>query len=213
MAKGILGKKIGMTQLFDEGGSFIPVTFIEAGPCPVIEVRSIEKHGYSAIQLGFEDKGNSRMNNAQEGRFKKLKIKPKKFIGEIPVTPEDKYEVGQAIDVDIFSIGDFVDIQGVSIGKGFQGGMKRWNWSGGPKSHGSMSHRSPGSIGTSATPSRVLKGRHLPGHMGFDKKTIQNLKIIKLDKEKKLLVVKGPVPGPRNGYLIIKTSIKGKKNA
>ena len=180
-----------MTQIFGEEGQVIPVTVIESGPCSILQVKTKEKDGYNAIQAGFKDK----------------------FIKEMQVANPASYKVGQNIDVAQFSVGDFVDIAGTSKGKGFQGGIKRWNWSSGPKSHGSMSHRAPGSIGASAFPSRVLKGHHLPGHMGNQKVTVQNLEVIKVDKDNNLLVVSGSVPGHRNCFLIIKESKKKKSKA
>lgn len=186
---GILGKKIGMTQVFREDGRVMPVTVIATGGC-ILQIKTKEKDGYNAIQLGFEDK---------------------RFIKEIPVCDPQNYKVGQDIGMMQFSPGDFVDIAATSKGRGFQGGIKRWHWSRGPESHGSMSHRAPGSIGASAFPSRVYKGHHLPGHMGNKKVTVQNLEIVKVDKDNSLLVVSGSVPGHNNCCLIIKKSKKKKK--
>ncbi len=205
---GILGKKIGMTQVFGENGQIIPATVIESGPCCVLQVKTQSSDGYSAIQLGFQDTKDSKVNKPLREKFKKIKVAPKRFIKEIPVPDSKSYQVGQKIDVAVFSPGDFVDIIGTSIGKGFQGGMKRWHWKGGPKSHGSTSHRAPGSIGASAFPSRVYKGHHLPGHMGNQRVTVQNLEVIKVDKDNNLLLLKGSVPGHKNSYLIIRKSRK-----
>lgn len=207
---GILGRKIGMTQVFTPEGEVVPVTVIESGPCSVLQVKTKEQDGYSAIQLGFGDKKDSKVNKPLREKFKKVKVTPKRFIKEIRVLNPKEYQVGQNIDVALFNPGDFVDIEGRSIGRGFQGGVKRWHWSGGPKSHGSMSHRAPGSIGASAYPSRVYKGHHLPGHMGNQKVTAQNLEVIKVDKDNNLLAVRGLVPGHKNTYLVIKKAKKKK---
>jgi len=188
--KGILGKKLGMTQIFDEAGRLTPVTVIEAGPCPVLQVKTAEKDGYSAAQIGF---GES---------------KRKRFVREIRLSPDQKSEKGQTVKVDIFKQGGFVDVTGTSIGKGFQGGVKKWHWKGGPKTHGSMQHRKPGSIGASADPSRVFKGQHMPGRMGGYQVTMQNAKVVKVDAENNLLLVRGAVPGPDGGFLIIKQAKK-----
>jgi len=215
---GLLGKKIGMTQAFGTDGEVIPLTVIEAGPCAVLQVKSADRDGYFAIQLGFGEKKESRANKPDLGRFKKAGVPPKRFVREIRVVQgetekDDKeYKLGQEILVDVFQQGDFVDISGISVGKGFQGGMKRWHWSGGPETHGSMSHRRPGSIGASSDPSRVFKGQHLPGRMGGKKVTTQNLEVVRVDKENNLLLVKGAVPGHKNSYLVIKKA-KKKENS
>lgn len=205
---GILGKKIGITQLFKEDGSIVPATVIEAGPCYVLQIKTSEVDGYKAIQLGFESKKERRVNKSLMGHFKKAKTKPISFIKELRTESIDRYKVGQVITADIFQEKDLVDITGSSIGKGFQGGVKRWGWSGGKASHGSMHHRAPGSIGASSFPSRVFKGHHMPGRMGNEQKTIQNLEIVKVDKENNLLVVKGSVPGHKNSYVVIKEAKK-----
>lgn len=205
---GILGKKIGMTQVFGQDGQVIPVTVIESKPCSILQVKTKQSDGYNAIQLGFEDIKDSRINKPLREKFKKIKVTPKKLIREISVQDPENYQVGQNIDLAVFSPGDFVDIIGTSIGRGFQGGVKRWHWSGGPSGHGSMSHRAPGSIGASAFPSRVHKGHHLPGHMGNQRVTAQNLEVIKVDKDNNLLLVKGSAPGHKNSFLIIKKSKK-----
>ncbi|MCM8800707.1 MAG: 50S ribosomal protein L3 [Candidatus Omnitrophica bacterium] len=199
---GILGKKLAMTQVFDDKGQLVGVTVIEAGPCPVLAVKE------KSIQLGFDLLPEKKLKKPQLGYFKKLNIAPRKMIAEVTKNPSSDYKVGMEVKVDIFKPGDFVDVTGVSIGKGFQGGMKRWGWSGGPASHGSMSHRRIGSLGSSTTPGRVWKGHHLPGHMGNQRVTVQNLKVIKVDLENNLLVVKGAVPGHKNSYLIIKKAKK-----
>ena len=210
MALGILGRKLGMTQVFRNDGRVIPVTVIEAGPCHVLQIKGKDKDGYDAVQIGFVDKKEKNVTKPQLGKFKKINISPKRFIREIRISPDMKFEVGQQLKVDIFTAGDAVDITGTSIGKGFQGGMKRWHWKGGKKTHGSTSHRRVGSIGSSTTPGRVWKGHHLPGRMGGDTVTIQNLEVVKIDPENNLLVVEGAVPGPTSSLLMIK---KAKKRA
>lgn len=210
---GIIGKKIGMTQFFKEDGTHVPVTLIEAGPCPILEIKEKAKDGYAAIQLGFGEKRERLINKPLKGHLKKSGVKSIRVIKEMRVDSGQPYKTGQAIDVDIFEAGTFVDVTGISIGKGFQGGMKRWHWAGGKKSHGSMHHRQPGSIGASSFPSRVFKGHHMPGRMGGVQRTVQNLEVLKTDKEKHLLVVKGSVPGNENSYLIIRKSKKRPKRS
>ncbi len=208
MSKGLLGKKIGITQLYAEKGVLVPVTIIEAGPCTVIQLKNPEKDKYAAIKLGFDDKKETRTNKSDLGNFKKVNSIPKKFIKEIRVDSLEGYKEGQKISVDIFKTGEFVDITGISKGKGFQGGMKRWNWTAGKAGHGSMHHRQPGSIGASSFPSRVFKGQHMPGHMGRERITVQNLQILRVDKDKNLLVVKGTIPGHNNSYLTVRGARK-----
>ena len=199
---GILGKKIGMTQIFADDGAFVSVTAIEAGPCPVLAVK--EKN----IQLGFDLVKEKNLKKPISGYFKKLNIPCRKFIREIPKEAAKEYKVGEELKVDIFAPGDYVDVRGVSIGKGFQGGMKRWHWKGGPRTHGSTSHRRVGSIGSTTTPGRVFRGHHMPGHMGALGVTTQNLKVMKVDLENNILLIKGAVPGFKNGYVIIKKALK-----
>jgi len=208
---GILGKKIGITQIFKEDGRVVPVTLIEGGPCCVIQTKTKQSDGYNAIQVGFGEIKDSKLKSPLRGKFKKIKAAPKRFIKEIPVLDPENYQVGQDIDVAQFRPGEFVDVIGTSKGRGFQGGIKRWHWSRGPETHGSMSHRRPGSIGASAYPSRVLKGRHLPGQMGNKRVTVQNLEVVSIDKDNNLLLVKGSVPGHKNSYLIIRKSRKKKE--
>jgi large subunit ribosomal protein L3 len=202
MRTAILGKKVGMTQVFSEDGSMVGVTAIEAGPCPILAVKE------KSIQLGFGLAREKSLKKPVLGYFKKLKIPAQKLVREVLRESNKEYKVGDEIKVDLFKSGDFVDVTGTSIGKGFQGGMKRWNWHGGPKTHGSMSHRRIGSIGSTTTPGRVWKGHHLPGHMGFQRTTIQNLKVVRVDAENNLLLVKGAVPGPKNGYVVISKAKK-----
>jgi len=205
---GILGKKIGMTQVFaGDSKIIVPVTAIEAGPCPILAVK--DKH----IQLGFGTVKEKHLKKPISKYFAKLKIAPHKIIKEVLKESGKEYKVGEEMKVDLFKVGDFVDITGTSLGKGFQGGMKRWNWQGGPMTHGSTSHRRVGSLGSSTTPGRVWKGHHLPGHMGARKVTIQNLEVVKVDLENNLLLVKGAVPGYKNNYLLINKAKKRKSKA
>ena len=208
---GILGKKIGMTNIFDEKGRNIPVTLIETGPCHVLQVKTKDKDGYTAIQMGFGEKREKLIRKAEGGRFKKAGVKSARFIREIRISDVANYKPGQKLEAGIFSKGDFVDVVGTSIGKGFQGGMKRWGWAGGPSGHGSMFHRAVGSIQSGARLGRVTKGHHLPGHMGVDRVTVQNLEVIEVLNDKNLIAVKGPVPGHKNGFLIIKEALKRPK--
>ena len=199
---GILGKKLGMTQIFAEDGKMVNVTAIEAGPCPVLAVKE------KTIQIGFDETKEKSLKKPISGYFKKINITPRKLIREVLKEPAGEYKVGQEVKVDLFKPGDFVDVTGISIGKGFAGGMKRWNWQGGPQTHGSTSHRRIGSLGSTTTPGRVWKGHHLPGHMGNHRVTTQNLKVVKVDPENNLLLVKGAVPGHKNSYVIIKKAKK-----
>jgi large subunit ribosomal protein L3 len=199
---GILGKKIGMTQVFSAEGNQLAVTAIEAGPCPVLAVTE------KSVQLGFGAVKESRIKKSSAGIFKKLNIAPKKIIRNVPRDAGKEYKVGEELKSDIFKAGDFVDVIGISKGKGFQGGMKRWHWKGGPATHGSTSHRRVGSIGSTTTPGRVWRGHHMPGHMGDKRVTVQNLRVVKVDPENNLLLVKGAVPGAKNAYLIIRKAKK-----
>lgn len=203
---GILGRKIGMTQVFAEDNKMVAVTAIEAGPCPVLAVKG------KCIQLGFGPIQRKNIKKPIQGYFTKLNIPAQRFVREVLKESDKEYKVGEEIKVDLFKAGDFVDISGVSKGKGFQGGMKRWNWHGGPQTHGSMSHRRIGSLGSSTTPGRVWKGHHLPGHMGARKVTLQNLLVVKTDTQNNLLLVRGAVPGYKNTYLIIRKAKKKNKN-
>ena len=205
---GILGKKVGMTNIFDKEGRFVPVTLVEAGPCVVLEKKTVEKGGYYALLLGYSEKKPKRTTLPMRKWFEKLGVTPKRMVREIRAAEEAPYGIGDTIDVGIFKEGDWVDVTGVTKGKGFQGGMKRWNWSGGERSHGSMFHRAPGSIGASSYPSRVFKGQHLPGHMGAKRTTVQNLKIAKVEKDKNTLMIKGAVPGHNGCFLVIRDAKK-----
>jgi large subunit ribosomal protein L3 len=209
--KSIIGKKVGMTQIFDDKGRTIPVTVIEAGPCVVAQVKTKETDGYEAVQLGFNDVKDSKLNKAEKGHFAKAKLANKKHLREFRVENAGEFKVGDEIKVDTFAAGDSVDIQGITKGKGFQGVIKRHGQSRGPMGHGSMYHRRPGSMGPTSTPGRVFKGKKLPGHMGVDTVTIQNLVVVAVDLDKNALLVKGSVPGNKGAILKIKTSKKASK--
>ena len=202
MQIGILGKKLGMTQIFTEEGRFIPITVVEAGPCTVLKAKE------HRLTLGFGDRKEKSTPNPELAFYKKINSKPKAYVRDMAFDSDDKVSAGSQITVDIFEEKDFVDITGVSKGKGFQGGVRRWGWAGGPDSHGSMHHRRIGSVGGSSYPSRVWKGMHMPGRMGNKKRTVQNLEVIKVYKEKNLMLIKGPVPGANNGYLEIRSAKK-----
>lgn len=208
---GILGKKIGMTNIFDEKGKNMPITIVEVGPCHVLQVKTKETDGYTAIQLGFGQKRENLVTKPDLARYKKAGVNPVRFVRELRLKDVSAYKLGQKLEADIFAKGDFVDVIGTSIGKGFQGGVRRWNWTGGPSGHGSMFHRAIGSIQSGARLGRVTKGHHMAGHMGVDKVTIQNLEILDIDKEKGLVLVKGSVPGHKNSYLILKEAKKRPK--
>lgn len=209
MTKGILGRKIGMTQVFAENGELIPVTVIEAAPNVVLQKKTIETDGYEAVQLGFEEKRDILSNKPEKGHVAKANTAPKRFIREFRGVNLDEYEVGQEVKVDIFAEGDLVDVSGITKGKGFQGVIKRHGQSRGPMSHGSRYHRRPGSMGA-VDPARVFKQKKLPGRMGGQRVTIQNLKVVKVDTERNLILVKGNVPGPRKAVLEIKSAVKAK---
>jgi large subunit ribosomal protein L3 len=204
MLSGLIGKKVGMTQIFDRDGNIVSVTVVEAGPCTVLEV----KESPAKVKLGFDALKESRVNKAQQGYFKKLGIAPVRVVKEFKSTDNKDYKVGQELKADFFKAGDFVDVTGTSIGKGFQGGMKRWGWSGGGATHGSMHHRRVGSISSSAYPSRPNRGRTMPGHMGDDTVTVQGLRVMGVEAEKNLLLLKGAVPGGSNSYILINRSRK-----
>lgn len=209
--KGILGKKIGMTQVFTENGNVVPVTVIEAGPMNVLQIKTADVDGYNAIQLGYEDIKEKKVNKPKKGHFNKAQVSFKKHLTEFRVEDVSGYEVGQELKADLFEAGDKVDVSGVSKGKGFQGVIKRHGQSRGPETHGSKYHRRPGSMGGSSDPSKVFKGKKLPGHMGHKNVTVQNLEIVSVDVDKNLLLVKGAIPGPKGGLLTIKESVKASK--
>jgi large subunit ribosomal protein L3 len=208
MKKGILGRKLGMTQIFDEAGRVIPVTVIEAGPCVVVQKKTVETDGYNAIKVGFGDIREKLVNKPTKGQFAKANLKVRRFLKELRLDDVAVYNVGDEIKADVFSVGDKVDVTGTSKGKGFQGVIKRWNAHRGPETHGSKYHRAVGSMGASSDPSRTFKGKKMPGHMGAEKSTILNLEVVKVDPERNLILVKGAVPGPKKGLVIIRDSVK-----
>ena len=210
MKKGLIGKKIGMTQIFDEAGKVIPVTVIEAGPCVVAQVKTDDTDGYTAIQLGFGDIKEKKLNKPTKGHFTKVNVTPKKHLREFRLDSVEGYTVGQELKADVFTAGDKLDIQGTSKGKGFQGVIKRHGQSRGPMGHGSMYHRRPGSMGPTSTPGRVFKGKKLPGHMGAQTISIQNLEVVRVDLDKNVILVKGSVPGAKGAILKLKSSVKSK---
>ncbi len=207
MKKAILARKIGMTQIFDDEGRAIPVTVLEAGPCTVVVKKEEDKDGYKALQIGFEETREKRLNKPQLGHFAAAGVSPFKVVRELRLEDSEEYQVGQEIKADIFKQGEYVDISGISKGKGFAGSIKRHGQSRGPMTHGSRYQRGPGSLG-SVDGARVFKGHSLPGRMGGEKVSVQKLRVVRVDAEKNLLVVKGAVPGPRGGLLIVKNSIK-----
>ena len=208
MQKAILGKKIGMTQIFTEDGLVIPVTVIEAGPVSVVQKKTVENDGYTAIQIGFVDAKEKAMNKPEKGHFDKANVGGKRFLKEFRLDDDAAYNVGDEIKADIFAEGDKIDVTGISKGHGYAGTVKRWGTHRGPMTHGSGYHRGVGSMGACSTPSRVMKNKRLPGHMGVEQVTIQNLDVVKVDAEKNLILVKGAVPGPKGGILTIKDSVK-----
>ena len=209
---GLLGKKIGMTQIFGTNGEQIPVTVLEVGPCSVVQIKTKEKDGYQAVQLAFAPKKSARTTQPELGHFKAHHVEPKKFVREIRTETLAGLEEGKEIGVNNFSVGDYVDVIGTSIGHGFQGVVKRHKCKGGGRTHGSMFGRVPGSIGSSSFPSRVFKGLRLPGHMGHARSTVQNLRVEKIDLEHHLLAVRGAVPGAENGYLTIREAVKKRRS-
>lgn len=208
MKKAIMAKKVGMTQVFTENGALIPVTVLEAGPCIVIQKKTTENDGYEAIQVGFVDAKTKHVTKPAQGHFDKAGVTAKKFIREFRLEDTSAYEVGAEIKADVFAAGEKVDASGVSKGKGFQSTIKKYNAHRGPMGHGSKSHRVVGSMGSSATPSRVRKGKKMPGHMGSENVTIQNLEIVRADAEKNIILIKGAVPGAKGSILVIKDSVK-----
>ena len=208
MQKAIIGTKLGMSQIFDENGIVIPVTVIEAGPCTVVQKKTVETDGYNAVQVGFAEKKESRVNKPMKGHFDKAKVSYKKVLKELKLDNAAEMNVGDEIKIDVFAAGEKVDVSGISKGKGFAGTIKRWGNHRGPMAHGSHYHRRPGSMGMCSSPSRVFKGKKLPGHMGCQKVTIQNLDVVMVDAEKNLLLVKGAVPGPKGGTVVVKNTVK-----
>ncbi|HYT06655.1 MAG TPA: 50S ribosomal protein L3 [Rugosimonospora sp.] len=210
---GIIGIKLGMTRVFADDGAAVPCTVLQAGPCVVVQRRSKQTDGYDAVQLGFvEFVKPQRISKPMTGHFKKANVAPMRMLREIRVDESnDDSKVGDRVLVDRFAPGELVDVTGVSKGKGFQGGVKRWHYRGGDATHGSMFHRAPGGIGASSFPSRVWPGQHFPGHMGHERKTIKNLRVVKVDSEENLLLVRGAVPGPTGCYLLIRKSKRAKQ--
>ena len=208
MQKAILGKKLGMTQLFTEDGTVIPVTVIEAGPVAVVQKKTVENDGYNAIQVGFGDCKEKALNKPLMGHLAKAGVSPKRHLKEFRLEDDSNYNVGDVITAEIFADVEKVDVTGISKGHGFAGTIKRWGTHRGPMTHGSGYHRGVGSMGACSTPSRVMKNKRLPGHMGVEQVTVQNLSVVKVDADKNIILVKGAVPGPKGGILTIKDSIK-----
>lgn len=208
--EGVIGRKVGMTQFFDKEGEFIPVTVIEVTPCPIVQIKTAEKEGYNALQLSSGQKRKSLFNKPLSGHFEKAKVEPKRILKEFRLEKiDEKLELGKEIKADLFSAGERVDITGISKGLGFQGGVRRYKFSGGPKTHGQSDRlRAPGSVGASSYPSRTYKGQRMAGRMGNQRVTVSNLEVVEVDMEKNLLVIKGAVPGKKNSILLIKKSKK-----
>ena len=210
MQKGLIGKKIGMTQLFDENGKVIPVTVVEAGPCTVVQKKTIENDGYMAVQVGFGDVKVTKVNKPMAGHFKKADVAPKKVLKEFRLADTESVNVGDILKADIFAVGDRVDVVGTSKGKGTAGVIKRWNFSRLKESHGTGPvHRHGGSLGV-IDPARIFKGKKMAGHLGAEKVTVQNLDVVKVDVENNLIAIKGAIPGPKNGIVVIADSVKSK---
>ena len=210
MKKALIGKKVGMTQIFDENGVVIPVTVIEAGPCVVAQVKTLENDGYEAVQLGFGDVKEKHLNKPVKGHFAKANVTAKKHLREFRLDSIEGIKVGDELKADVFAAGEKIDVQGTSKGKGFQGVIKRHGQHRGPMGHGSMYHRRPGSMGPTSTPGRVFKGKKLPGHMGRVTVTVQNLDVVKVDMDKNVLLIKGSVPGAKGAILKIKSAVRAK---
>ena len=208
MKKAILGKKIGMTQVFTEDGQLIPVSVIQAGPCQVVQKKTEEVDGYTAVQVGYEDKKERRANKPEKGHFQKANVPVKKYLKEFKLDNAAELNVGDELTVEQFADGDVLDVTGTSKGHGFAGTIKRWGTHRGPMTHGSHYHRGPGSLGACSYPSRVFKGKKMPGHYGVVKVTIQNLDLVKIDKERNLLLVKGSIPGPKGGLVVVRNAVK-----
>ena len=211
MQKGIIGKKLGMTQLFDANGKVVPVTIIEAGPCTVVQKKTVESDGYQAVQMGYGEVSAKKVNKAAKGHFDKAGVSYKRFVREFRFENSEEYNVKDEIKADIFATGDKVDATAISKGKGFQGAIKRLGQSRGPMAHGSKFHRHQGSNGSATTPGRVFKGKGMPGQMGNKKITTQNLEIVKVDVENNLILVKGAVPGPKKSLVTLKETVKANK--
>ncbi len=209
MKKGLIGKKIGMTQVFDENGKVIPVTVVEAGPCPVTQIKTMDNDGYEAVQVGFGDVKVSRVNKPMKGHFDKADVAPKKTLKEFRLDSIEGIEVGNILKADIFEVGETVDVKGTSKGHGTSGAIKRWNFSRLRMSHGTgPNHRHAGSLGACSSPSRVFKGKKMAGHYGCETVTVQNLKVVKVDAENNLIAIKGAIPGPKGGIVVIADAVK-----
>lgn len=209
MKKGLIGRKVGMTQIFDEKGNVIPVTVVELGPCAVVQKKTVENDGYDAVQLGFDDKKITRVNKPMKGHFDKAGVAPKKALREFRLDDTSAMNVGDILKADIFAVGDKVDVVGTSKGKGTAGAIKRWNFSRLKESHGTGPvARHAGSLGACSDPSRVFKGKKLAGHLGHERVTIQNLDVVKVDAENNLIAIKGAIPGPKKGIVVVVDSVK-----
>ena len=208
MKKAILATKVGMTQIFNDDGVLTPVTVLQAGPCVVTQVKTAENDGYSAVQVGFVDKREKLVNKPLKGQFDKAGVSYKRYLREFKLEDAENYELGQEIKADVFAAGDKIDVSAVSKGKGFQGAIKRHGQSRGPMAHGSKYHRHAGSNGAASDPSKVFKGKKMPGHMGHKKVTVQNLEVVRVDMDNNLILVKGAVPGPKNSLVTIKETVK-----
>ncbi len=209
--KGILGKKVGMTQIYDASGEVVPVTVIEAGPCFVTQIKTEERDGYNAVQLGFEEVKPRRLTQPERGHLQKADVPNLRHLREFPMEDGDEVELGQRLDASVFEVGDVVDVTGTSKGKGFAGAIKRHGFARQPKTHGqSDRERAPGSIGAGTTPGRTFKGKRMPGRMGGDRVTVQNLQVMLVDPERNMLAIKGAVPGANNGLLMIKKAVKAR---
>ena len=221
--RGIIGRKVGMTTFFVESGEAFPVTIIEAGPCPVVQIKTVEKEGYNAYQIGYEEikpkfktvkRGNKKVKKhvrpvkPMEGHFKRAGVKPLRHLVEFRTDDTSKYKVGDEIKVDIFTTDEKVDVTGTSKGRGFAGGVKRWGWGGGRNTHGSMFHRRIGSVGQSSAPSRIFKNKKMPGHYGAERKTVQSLQVVAVDPERNLIIVKGSIPGANGNIVLVKKAAK-----
>ena len=208
MKKAILGTKVGMTQLFREDGTMIPVTVVLAGPCPVVQIKSVEHDGYEAVQLAFKPVREKLVTKPMMGHFKKADVGAHRYVREFKLEDTAAYEVGQVVKADVFGAGDKVDVVGTSKGKGFAGAIKRWNQARGRKTHGSHSYRVAGSMGACTYPGEVFKTKHLPGHMGSERITVQNLEVARVDADRNLLLIKGAIPGAKGGLVLVKETVK-----
>ena len=201
----LIGKKIGMTQIFEASGKVVPVSVIEAGPCPIVQVKTAEKEGYTAIQIGFDEVKESRMSKPENGHFKKANVTPRRILKEIRVDDASSFKVGDALDVKLFEGAKFVHVTGTSKGRGFAGTIKRYHFQRGRKTHGNKNYREPGSVGASAFPSRIFPGKRMPGRMGGVQRTTRNLTLVQIDAENNLLFIKGSIPGANNGIVFVRT--------